>query len=161
MANPTQVTVKVFDDDNKPAYFDFYLGSSVNTLAAINTAAQAIVEDAAPLMTGDIMQVTITKTLDITGWTLTPATGTTKNRMVGGRFMHTSLATPNAKKELTLPTFQVDQFCVAGTHLIDIADATVSAFLATIVAQVYSSNQDVELNTLWKYYETYGGKAAG
>lgn len=161
MANPTAVTVKVFDDDNKPGYFDFYIGSSVNTLAAINTAAQAIIEDAAPLMTGDIMQVTITKTLDITGWTLTPATGTTKNRMVGGRFMHTSLATPNAKKEMTLPTFQVDDFCIPGSHLIDITNATVSAFLATLVAQVYASNQDVELNTLWKFYETYGGKAAG
>lgn len=159
MANPTQVTVKVFDNDNLPAFFDFYLGSSVNTLAAINTAAQALIEDIAPLITGDIMQVTITKTLDITGWTLTPSSGQAQDRLVGGRFLHTSLATPNAKKELTLPTFDVEAFTVSGTNLIDITNVTVAAFLAQVVSQVYSSNQDVELNTLLKYYETYGGKS--
>lgn len=159
MANPTQVTVKVFDNDNLPAFFDFYLGSSVNTLAAINTAAQALIEDIAPLITGDIMQVTITKTLDITGWTLTPSSGQAQDRLVGGRFLHTSLATPNAKKELTLPTFDVEAFTVSGTNLIDITNVTVAAFLAEVVSQVYSSNQDVELNTLLKYYETYGGKS--
>lgn len=158
MANPTLVSVTVKDNDNENTTFEFYLGSVINTLASIEAAAQSIIEDAQALMTGDVVGVAVTVPLDISGWTLVPAAGTSKDKRVGGRFIHTSLATPNAKKELNLPTFQVDTFVSSPGNLIDTSNAAVIALLASILGTTYASNQDVELNTLITAYETYGGK---
>jgi hypothetical protein len=157
MANPTTVSVRVKDNDDEYSTFEFNLGSSINTLASIEAASQQIIEDAQALMTGDVVAVQVTVPLDLTGWTLAPASGAAKDRLVGGRFIHTSLATPNAKKELNLPTFQVDTFVASG-NLIDTSNAAVAALLASILGTTYTSNQDVELNTLVTAYETYGGK---
>lgn len=158
MADPTTVTVKVKDNDNKTASFSFYLGSSIDTLASIEAAAEALVADMAALMTGDVVEVSFSKAFDTSGWTLTPAAGQAQNRMVGGRFVHTSLSSPNARKELNLPTFDIETYVSQPGKDINTAHADVVALLASIQGTTYTNITDVELDTLAKAVETYGGK---
>lgn len=159
MANPTTVTVTVVDNDNDEATFSFYLASTINTIASIEAAAQSIIEDAQALITGTITRVQIAFPLDISGWTLAAAAGQAQDRAVGGRFIYGSLATPNAKKELNLPTFDIESFVISPGKNIDTANATVQALMASIQGTTYTNSTDVELDTLLSAVETYGGKS--
>lgn len=159
MANPTKITFTVQDNDSETSQGGFYLGSTIDTLASIGTAAQSVMEAIAPLMTGTITEVKFSKALDTAAWTLTPAVGAATDRLVGGRFIHQSSVTPNAKKSLNLPTFDVATFVSAGSKNIDTSNPTVAAALAAIIGTTYTNSSDVELDTLVSATETYGNKS--
>jgi hypothetical protein len=155
MAKPTTVSVKILDSDGEYCSSSFNLGSSIDTLASIEAAAKAVVEDLQACITGQVTEVKFSKPLDISTWTLAPSDGDDTDKLVGGRFIFiTDDAIPST---FNLPTFDLAKV-VASSKNIDQTDADVTAFLAACLGTTLTTNQDKELTSLSKAYETYGGR---
>jgi hypothetical protein len=152
MANYT-VKVAVRDSDGETSSFQFYLDSTVTDPTV---PAQAIIEDADPLMDGVVVSVGITQDVDLTGWTLKSAATAPNDRLVGGRFIFRS---PEGYRTfLTLPTFDKATYVPAGSENIDTSNADVAAFLGTFLGSQTNTSQGIEVTALDQAYEVHGGK---
>jgi hypothetical protein len=145
--------------DNDEATFSFNLGSAIDTLASIETAAQSVLEDAAKLMTGDITKVAVTIPLDISGWTLVPAVGAPTDRLVGGRAVFGTTSNPNVKVEINLPTFDTETFVPTPGNEVNQAAQAVIDFYAACQGTTLTNSSDIEVSLLRSFKETFGGKS--
>jgi len=155
MAAPTRIMVTIEDDDNERTTMSFNIASSVNTLAAILAEIEPVVEAIQACITGDVVEVSFTKPVDISGYSLTPSQGVSTDKLYGGRFIWRSadgyLATVN------LPTLDKAKVTDPGED-IDLADLDIDAFHDAFLAATTTTNQDAALTALSKAYETHGGR---
>lgn len=161
MAVPTRVTVTVKDNvDLNDITFSFFIASSINTLAGIEGAAQAVIEEASVLMTGTVTKVQFTVGVDISGWTLTEAPGADVDRLIGGRFSVSAVANPNSRAIITLPTFDIATYVPAPGNDIDQAQADVAAFIADLFAAgTVANSSDIDMDFVDSAKEVHGGKS--
>jgi hypothetical protein len=155
MAAPTKIIVTIQDDDNELTHMSFFLASSVNTLAGILAAVEPVVEGIAACITGTITEVSFTKPIDTTGWTLTPSLGVSTDRLYGGRFIWRTA--DNAYATVNLPTLDGAKVQDPGED-IDLTDLDIDAFHDAFLAESTVTSQDVALTALVKAYETHGGR---
>ena len=161
MAVPTRVVVTVKDNvDQNNASFQFFISSSINTLAGIQGAAQAVIEEIATLITGTISKVAFTIGADISGYTLVEAPGADVDRLIGGRFSISAVANPNSRAIITLPTFDIATYVPAPGNDIDQAQIDVAAFIADLFAagSVVNSS-DIDMDFVDSAKEVHGGKS--
>lgn len=141
------------DSDGEVSTWQFYLDSTVSTP---ETPIQDIVEKADLLLDGVVIDVSMTESLDKSGWTLKSTESAPNDRLVGGRFI---FITPEGyKTSFTLPTFDKATYVPAGSENIDQADADVSAFLAAVLGTTTNTAQGVEITAVDQAYEVHGGK---
>lgn len=161
MAIPTRVTVTVKDNvDENEATFSFFIASSINTLAGIEGAAQAVIEEAATLMTGTVTKVTFVVGLDISGWTLAEAPGADTDRLIAGRIAISAVANPNSRAIISLPTFDIATYVPVPGNDVDQAQADVAAFIADLFAGGSVANSsDIDMDFVDSFKETHGGKS--
>ncbi len=158
---PTRVTVTVKDNiDENDATFSFFISSSINTLAGIQGAAQAVVEEVQTLITGTISKVQFLIGADISGYTLVEAPGADVDRLIGGRFSISAVANPNSRAIITLPTFDIATYVPVPGNDIDQAHVDVAAFIADLFAagSVVNSS-DIDMDFVDSAKETHGGKS--
>lgn len=160
MATPTKVTVTVRDNvDENDATFSFYLGSAINTIASIEAAAQAILEEASVLMTGTITKVQFTYGIDISGWTLAEAPGADTDRLIGGRITMSAITNPNAKARITLPTFDIATYVPSPGNDVDQSQGDVAEFIGDLQGTILVNSSDVEVGVVDSFKEVIGGKS--
>ncbi len=158
---PTRVTVTVKDNvDENDATFSFFISSAINTLAGIQGAAQAVVEEVQTLITGTISKVSFLIGADISGYTLVEAPGADTDRLIGGRFSISAVANPNSRAIIPLPTFDIATYVPAPGNDIDQAQADVAAFIADLFAAGSVTNSsDIDMDFVDSAKETHGGKS--
>lgn len=160
MATPTRIVVTVKDNvDENESLFSFFLGSSIATIASIEAAAQAVLEEAAVLMTGTITKVAFTYGIDISGWTLVEAPGADTDRLIAGRIALSANSNPNSKSVISLPTFDIATYVPVPGNDVDQAHADVSAFIGDLFGTTLTNSSDVELDVVDSFKETHGGKS--
>jgi hypothetical protein len=157
MPKPTKVNVTIQENggDGEKSRSSFYLSSSLATLALIEASIEAVVETMQSLITGDIIEVTYSKPVDISGYTLNPGVGEDTDRLVGGRFLPQSVDPFHA--QVNLPTFDL-AFLDGTSKNIDLADATVILFTDSLTGQSLTTAQDADLVTVPTAYRTFGSK---
>jgi len=156
MAKPTRVTATIREasGDLEVTTMSFYLGSSINTISSIELAAKSVLEALQACITGDVIAVSFSFPIDITGWTLAAAAGADTDRLVGGRIIMASADPYYA--QINLPTFDLDKL---GTGKdIDMSDADLVTLEAAMQGTTLTTSQDNEVNTVASAYRTYGGK---
>ncbi len=161
MAVPTRVNVTVKDNvDENDSTFSFFIASSINTLAGIEGAAQAVIEEASVLMTGTVSKVQYTIGADISGWTLAEAPGADTDRLIGGRFSISAVANPNSRAIITLPTFDIATYVPVPGNDIDQAQVDVAAFIADLFAAgTVANSSDIDMDFVDSAKEVHGGKS--
>ena len=155
MAKPTTVTVTIEDNDGDTCTMSFNLGSTIDTLASIESAAQSVVEDLQAMITGTVTEVKFSKPFDLSGWTLAASGGTAQDKLVGGRFIF--VTADGIPATINAPTLDLAKV-IASSKNIDQTDADVTAFIAAVLGTTAATNQDKELTAISKAYETYGGR---
>lgn len=157
MAKPTRVLVTIQENggDGEKSKASFYLSSSLATLALIEASIEGVVETMQSLITGDIVEVTYSKPVDISGYTLVPAIGDDQDRLVGGRFLPQSDDPFHA--QINLPTFDLS-FLDGASKNIDLTDATVILFTDALTGQSLTTSQDADLTSVPTAYRTFGSK---
>ena len=161
MAIPTRVTVTVKDNiDENEATFSFLISSTINTLAGINGAAQAILEEASVLMTGTIVKVTFVVGVDISAWVLLEAPGADTDRLIAGRISLSAQANPNSRAVISLPTFDIATYVPVPGNDINQGQIDVAAFIADLFAAGSVANaSDINMDVVDSFKETHGGKS--
>ena len=161
MATPTRVVVTVLDNvDQNKSTFSFFISSTINTLAGIQGAAQAVIEEAQTLMTGTVSKVQATIGLDISGYTLVEAPGGDTDRLIAGRIAISAVSNPNSKAVISLPTFDIVTYVPVPGNDVDQAQADVAAFIADLFASGSVSNSsDIDMDFVDSFKETHGGKS--
>jgi len=157
MARATTVSYTVSDVDDQTTTRRFYLGSAINTIAGIETAAQSVLEALSACITGDITQVQVTLPLDPSGWTLAPSTSSSgvQDRQVGAEIILRNI--DNIRASITLPTFDPDKG-VAGSNVVDDQDADIAALIAAMMGTTFATAQNIEVTTFDAAFETFAGK---
>lgn len=159
MAKPTRITVKIRETggDQEETRMSFYLGSSINTLAGIETAAQLVIEGLQACITGQVYEAAMSLSFDTSGWTLTPTGGTATDRLVGARLVLASDEPFYA--QINLPTFDLAKLTAAGEKTVNQSDTDIAAFLAAVTTgTVITTNEDNEVSDIVSFLRTFGGR---
>lgn len=112
---------------------------------------------ALPLTLGKIVDVSISLSVDFSGWTIRPAAVAGAENQKGGRFLFATAL--DYVSRMTVPTF--NEALKLSTGYIDIANPAVFAFYSTgVIGGGGADNRYDDLTVLNEAYYTYGGKPA-
>lgn len=141
----------VLDSEGRQSTFEAH--TDAVDLANATTRFQGIAEAADAIILGRIVDVQISQSVDITGWTLKATNG--GDRRYGGRF---NFVTENGySMRVTLPTFDPAK-TVAGTDSINQADSAVFSFFDTaMIGGNASDYRGDDITSLRSAYEVHGG----
>lgn len=156
MAKPTRVTVTIREatDDLETSTMSFYIASALATIAAIETAAEAVVTSLSAIITGEVIEVHYSYPFDITAWSLLPSSGSDTDKLVSARLILTTDDPFFA--QMNFPTFDLDHL---GTGKdVDQTEPDVIALLAAIMANSVVTSQDQTITGQSAFYRTFGSK---
>lgn len=141
----------VLDSEGRQSTFEAH--TDAVDLANATTRFQGIAEAADAIILGRIVDVQISQSVDISGWTLKATNG--GDRRYGGRFNFVTAG--GYSMRVTLPTFD-PQFTQSGTDTIDQDDPAVYSFWSTgMVGGALSDYRGDDIASLRSAYEVHGG----